>query len=91
MRPDRLKPAPAPAAQGHGESPVMVPVGMMLSGEDGAAMPGWAVPVGLFWIDWTEVTNRHFSAFVEATGYVTTAERDGDGAVSSAQRAAPRI
>lgn len=28
-----------------------------------------------FWMDVTEVTNRKFKAFVDATGYVTTAER----------------
>jgi formylglycine-generating enzyme len=28
-----------------------------------------------FWIDCTEVTNRQFSEFVKATGYVTTAEK----------------
>lgn len=30
-----------------------------------------------FWIDRTEVTNAQFEHFVNATGYVTTAERDG--------------
>jgi len=33
------------------------------------------VRVGGFWMDRTEVTNRQFAAFVEATGYVTVAER----------------
>jgi len=28
-----------------------------------------------FWMDKTEVTNRQFAAFIEATGYITTAER----------------
>ncbi|KAA1243386.1 formylglycine-generating enzyme family protein [Aquimarina sp. RZ0] len=28
-----------------------------------------------FWIDKNEVTNREFSRFIEATGYITTAER----------------
>ncbi|MDE3251474.1 MAG: formylglycine-generating enzyme family protein [Bacteroidota bacterium] len=28
-----------------------------------------------FWIDCTEVTNRQFSEFVKATGYITTAEK----------------
>src|SRR5262249_17518626 len=28
-----------------------------------------------FWMDTTEVTNAQFAAFVEATGYVTTAEK----------------
>jgi len=31
-----------------------------------------------FWMDKTEVTNRQFKAFVDATGYVTTAEKDID-------------
>lgn len=34
--------------------------------------------VGGFWIDRTEVTNDAFSAFVQATGYVTVAERPVD-------------
>ncbi len=34
-----------------------------------------------FWIDRTEVTNAQFAAFVDATGYVTEAERDGVAAV----------
>ncbi len=36
---------------------------------------GAAVKVGGFWIDRTEVTNEQFKKFVEATGYVTTAEQ----------------
>jgi sulfatase modifying factor 1 len=31
-----------------------------------------------FWIDRTEVTNQQFAAFVQATGYVTLAEREVD-------------
>ena len=31
--------------------------------------------VGSFWMDRTEVTNAHFARFVDATGYVTVAER----------------
>lgn len=31
-----------------------------------------------FWMDKTEVTNEQFAAFVEATGYVTVAEREVD-------------
>nr|WP_041779700.1 formylglycine-generating enzyme family protein [Belliella baltica] len=31
-----------------------------------------------FWMDETEVTNKQFAAFVEATGYVTVAERKPD-------------
>jgi len=37
--------------------------------------PIHAVTVKGFWIDATEVTNRQFAAFVEATGYVTVAEK----------------
>ncbi len=38
--------------------------------------PQHKVTVRGFWIDQTEVTNAQFRAFVEATGYVTFAERD---------------
>lgn len=34
--------------------------------------------VDSFWMDETEVTNKQFAAFVEATGYVTVAERKPD-------------
>jgi formylglycine-generating enzyme required for sulfatase activity len=37
--------------------------------------PGHRVRVGGFWIDEHPVTNAEFRRFVEATGYVTTAER----------------
>jgi sulfatase modifying factor 1 len=37
--------------------------------------------VGGFWIDRTEVTNRQFANFVNATGYVTEVERMGSAAV----------
>jgi formylglycine-generating enzyme required for sulfatase activity len=37
--------------------------------------PAHRVRVDGFWMDETEVTNAQFSAFVEATGYVTTAEK----------------
>lgn len=37
--------------------------------------PNNVVTVNEFWIDETEVTNTQFQKFVEATGYVTTAER----------------
>lgn len=39
------------------------------------AYPIHEVQVDAFWIDETEVTNRQFMEFVEATGYVTYAER----------------
>ncbi len=37
--------------------------------------PAHFVHVDGFWIDETEVTNRQFAEFVEATGHVTTSER----------------
>lgn len=37
--------------------------------------PAHRVTVGGFWMDATEVTNARFAAFVEATGWVTAAER----------------
>jgi sulfatase modifying factor 1 len=40
--------------------------------------PAHPVKVDGFWIDVTPVTNRQFAAFVEATGYVTLAEKASD-------------
>lgn len=40
--------------------------------------PPHVVRVDGFWMDETEVTNAQFREFVEATGYVTTAERPPD-------------
>ena len=40
--------------------------------------PVHKVRVSAFWMDATEVTNAEFAKFVEATGYVTTAERVPD-------------
>jgi formylglycine-generating enzyme required for sulfatase activity len=41
--------------------------------------PRHTVYLDAFWIDQTEVTVGMFRAFVKATGYVTTAEREGYG------------
>lgn len=40
--------------------------------------PKHSVQVNAFWIDVTEVTNAQFQKFVEATAYITTAERKPD-------------
>lgn len=40
--------------------------------------PQHTVRVSDFWIDETEVTNAQFRKFVEATGYITTAEQQPD-------------
>ncbi|MEM0983786.1 MAG: formylglycine-generating enzyme family protein [Planctomycetota bacterium] len=47
--------------------------------------PVHRVRVDGFWMDRTEVTNTEFAAFVEATGYVTVAERPVDWEVIAAQ------
>lgn len=66
-----------------GESPddmVRVPSGSFLMGTVGAVDdegPVHSVTLSEFLIDRTEVTNRQFEAFVEATGHVTQAEHDG--------------
>jgi len=59
---------------------VLVRGGYFMMGNDlGAAdaRPAHEVFVRPFWIDQYEVTNAQFTRFVEATGYVTTAERVG--------------
>lgn len=43
--------------------------------------PPRARNIAPFWLDRTEVTNAQFLTFVEATGYLTTAERAGSSAV----------
>jgi sulfatase modifying factor 1 len=40
--------------------------------------PKHQVTVNGFWMDRTEVTNAQFAAFVQATGYITTAEKKPD-------------
>ncbi len=63
------------------EGRAFVPAGAVALGEDGPGRPGKAVAVESFWIDRHEVTNRQFAAFVDATGHVTQAEREGASAV----------
>jgi formylglycine-generating enzyme required for sulfatase activity len=62
---------------------VWVPGGQFEMGTDDAdsfpvERPAHEVIVDGFWMDETEVTNARFREFVEATGYVTTAERPPD-------------
>ena len=68
------------------EGMVLIPGGNFEMGGDSGLMGGGSqshgssypiheVRVDSFWMDVTEVTNREFNAFVEATGYVTFAER----------------
>jgi formylglycine-generating enzyme len=61
---------------------VWIPGGTFwMGGDDDStsdAKPVHQVTLDGFWIDRTEVTSRQFAAFVEATGYVTVAERNPD-------------
>ena len=57
---------------GAAESPDMNMVGMQATTD---SRPIHRVYVDGFWMDTTEVTNEQFAKFVEATGYVTIAER----------------
>ena len=41
-------------------------------------IPVHPVHVNAFWMDKTEVTNFQFKKFIDATGYITTAERKPD-------------
>jgi len=69
-----------PDKQSHHPGMVWVPDGKFTIGdtvyeEEGPPQPRM---VSGFWMDRTEVTNKEFSEFVAATGYVTTAERPVD-------------
>ncbi len=62
---------------------VWIPGGTFLMGTDDKESfpnerPAHLVQVQGFWIDEHDVTNAEFSKFIEATGYVTTAERKID-------------
>ncbi|MEZ6062503.1 MAG: formylglycine-generating enzyme family protein [Planctomycetaceae bacterium] len=57
---------------------VWIPGGVFVMGNDFGPpdeAPRHAVALDGFWMDSHEVTNRQFQAFVDATGYVTTAEQ----------------
>ena len=72
--------AASPATSGM----VWIPGGEFTMGSDKAdekhaeEAPGHAVVIKGFWMDITEVTNTQFQAFVDATKYVTDAEKDLD-------------
>ncbi|WP_226895093.1 formylglycine-generating enzyme family protein [Luteolibacter marinus] len=71
---------------------VLLPGGPFTMGHDGTFQtpfgpkefpeesPAHKVTVNPFWIDETEVTNAQFAAFIEATDYVTFAEREVNAA-----------
>ncbi|MBO0861310.1 MAG: formylglycine-generating enzyme family protein [Chloracidobacterium sp.] len=72
------RPAPGQAPDGM----VWVPGGTFWMGCDDCGMPDAApahlVTVDGFWMDRTPVTNAEFTRFVDATGYLTIAERKPD-------------
>lgn len=62
---------------------VYIPGGTFMMGGDNEQAskdeyPKHSVTISPFWMDETEVTNAQFKAFVDATGYVTTAEQKPD-------------
>lgn len=62
---------------------VLIPGGQFIMGTAGQnairnEQPAHQVRVGSFYMDETEVTNAQFRAFIQATGYVTTAEKAPD-------------
>lgn len=75
-------PLPVPAQPGPHPGMAWVPPGTVTLGDTVYAeeAPGRREPVAGFWMDRTEVTNDAFAAFVQATGYVTVAERALDAA-----------
>lgn len=70
------------SAESH-EGMVLIPGGKFRMGADDKQAwrdeyPKHEVIIDSFWMDIHEVTNAQFTAFVEATGYVTTAEQQID-------------
>ena len=61
------------------EGMVWIPAGSFVMGTEQTMFPDEFPPHRIrldgFWMDRTEVTNRQFAEFVEATGYVTLAEK----------------
>jgi formylglycine-generating enzyme required for sulfatase activity len=80
----RVRSQPTPIAVAPGPAPddmVWIPGGTFWMGANDLTVtdaPLHQVTVDGFWMDQTEVTNREFTRFVKATGYVTVAERKPD-------------
>jgi sulfatase modifying factor 1 len=72
-----------PALVEHLPGMVWIPAGEFLMGSASKLakpneQPVFKARVAGFWMDVTDVTNAQFSAFVRATGYITTAEQKPD-------------
>jgi len=83
-RPDRPNQVIPQVRETETTTMVKIPAGEFLMGTNNALAypadgegPQRAIEVDEFWIDETAVTNRAFTQFVEATGYVTSAESVG--------------
>lgn len=76
-------PLPAQAATAVHPGMVWIPGGTLAFGDTvyPEEQPVRDTPVAGFWMDRTEVSNDAFAAFVQATGYVTVAERAVDPAL----------
>lgn len=68
---------------------VRIPAGAFLMGSNTSPWdfeePEHTVTLAEYWIDKIPVTNAMFTRYIEATGYVTTAEKNGWGYVSPGQ------
>jgi len=74
---------PNEAAQAPAAGMILIDGGTFLMGSDShypEESPAHKVSVDAFWIDQSVVTNDEFAQFVEATGYVTLAERPANPA-----------
>src|SRR5262249_51848969 len=82
VEPTLVQDAPAPGSAP--EDMVWIPPGRFAMGSDYVsfrdARPIHSVELDGFWMDRTPVTNARFTAFVQATGYRTIAERKPDAA-----------
>ncbi|MGQ7868370.1 formylglycine-generating enzyme family protein [Sunxiuqinia sp. sy24] len=87
--PDRFSSAnspsviPAEAAKAQKQGMIYIPGGNFTMGGDSIwgrpdEFPHHEVTISSFYMDEHEVTNRQFQAFIDATGYVTMAERKPD-------------
>lgn len=73
----RQAPSTVPASVQE-DSMVWIPGGTFVMGSDTGPpdeVPPHAIAIDGFWMDKTEVTNQQFQEFVDATGYVTLAEK----------------
>ena len=80
---DSIKNNYSSAKQSSHDDMVLIPEGSFMMGGDSLwgrpdEFPRHKVKVSSFYMDKHEVTNAQFRAFIEATGYVTTAEKKPD-------------